>query len=169
MLLAKDGRTLDASITLSPIRDAEGRNIGCSKVIRDITARKRAQALLRRQADLLDQSHDAIFTWRIGVGITYWNRGAEVLYGYTAEEAIGHNSHELLRTRSPIPMQEVEVQIAREGSWYGELRQTTREGREVVVESRLVRVCHDRESFILETNRDITVRRRRGAGSPSDA
>jgi PAS domain S-box-containing protein len=75
MLLAKDGRTLDASITLSPIRDAEGRNIGCSKVIRDITARKRAQALLRRQADLLDQSHDAIFTWRIGVGITYWNRG----------------------------------------------------------------------------------------------
>jgi PAS domain S-box-containing protein len=51
MLLAKDGRTVDASITLSPIRDVEGRNIGCSKIIRDITARKRAQTLLQRQAD----------------------------------------------------------------------------------------------------------------------
>jgi PAS domain S-box-containing protein len=88
MLLAKDGRTFDASITISPIRDAEGRNIGCSKIIRDITARKRTEGLLRRQADLLDQSHDAIFTWKIGGGITYWSRGAELLYGYTAER--GH-------------------------------------------------------------------------------
>jgi PAS domain S-box-containing protein len=160
MLLAKGGRTFNASITISPIRDAEGRNIGCSKIIRDITARKKAQALLRRQADLLDQSHDAIFTWKIGGGITYWNRGAEVLYGYTAEEAIGRSSHELLRTRSSIPMHEVEVQIAREGSWYGELTHTTREGRVVVVESRLVRVCYDSESYALETNRDITARRR---------
>ena len=160
MLLAKNGRTFDASITISPVRDAEGRNMGCSKIIRDITARKRAQALLRRQADLLDQSHDAIFTWEIGAGITYWNRGAEVLYGYTAEEALGRSSHELLRTRSPIPMQEIEVQIAREGSWYGELSHTTREGRVVLVESRLVRVCYDRESYALETNRDITARRR---------
>jgi PAS domain S-box-containing protein len=69
----------------------------------------------------MDQSHDAIFTWKIGGGITYWDRGAEALYGYTKEEAIGQISHELLRTLSSIPMQEVEAQIVREGSWYGEL------------------------------------------------
>jgi hypothetical protein len=42
-------------------------------------------------APRLDQSHDAIFTWKIGGGITYWSRGAELLYGYTAEEAIGRS------------------------------------------------------------------------------
>jgi PAS domain S-box-containing protein len=47
MLLAKNGRTFDASITISPVRDAEGRNIGCSKIIRDITARRRVEEQVR--------------------------------------------------------------------------------------------------------------------------
>jgi PAS domain S-box-containing protein len=87
--------------------------------------------LLRRQADLLDQSHDAIFTWKIGGGITYRGRGAEELYGYTSEEAIGRISHELLQTRAHIGMQDVEAQIAQQDSWYGELTHTTRDGHEI--------------------------------------
>jgi PAS domain S-box-containing protein len=122
-------------------------------------ALRESREQLQRQADLLDQSHDAIFTWKVGGGITYWNRGAEVLYGYTSEEAMGRCSHELLRTRSPIPMVEVEAQIAREGSWYGELTHTTREGRQIAVESRLVRVSYGGEIYTLETNRDITARK----------
>jgi PAS domain S-box-containing protein len=114
---------------------------------------------LHRQADLLDQSHDAIFTWKIGGGTEYWSKGAERLYNYTAEEAIGRSSHELLWTLSPVPMQEIEWQIAREGSWYGELTHTTRDGRTVVVESRLVRVPYNGETYTLETNRDITERK----------
>ena len=80
----------------------EGRVTGTLIIAHDITAHKRAEQQLQRQADLLEQSHDAIFTWKIGGSITYWNRGAETLYGYTKEEAIGQISHELLRTRSPI-------------------------------------------------------------------
>jgi PAS domain S-box-containing protein len=155
----KDGRTIEVSITVSPMRDSEGRLIGASKIVRDITARKQAEKLLQRQADLLDQSHDAIFTWKIGGSITYWSRGAEALYGYTPEEAIGRSSHELLRTRGAVPIQEVEAQIAREGSWYGELAHTTREGRTIVVESRHVRVSYDGEIYALETNRDVTARK----------
>jgi PAS domain S-box-containing protein len=155
----KDGRWVDISLTVSPIRGAEGKIIGASKVARDISERKRERELLRRQADLLDQSHDAIFTWKIGGGIVYWSKGAERLYNYTAEEAIRRSSHELLRTRSPVPMQEIEWQIAREGSWYGELIHTTRDGRTVVVESRLVRVQYSGETYTLETNRDITERK----------
>jgi two-component system, LuxR family, sensor kinase FixL len=85
--------------------------------------------------------------------IAYWNRGAEALYGYTPEEAIGRSRHELLRTRSPIPMEKVEAQIAREGSWYGELAHTTREGGGIVVDSRHVRVSYDGETYALQTNR----------------
>jgi PAS domain S-box-containing protein len=157
--IAKDGRAINVSVTVSPVRNEEGRIIGASKIVRDITERKRAEELLRRQADLLDQSHDAIFTWKIGGGIAYWSRGAERLYGYTAEEAMGRSSHELLRTRSPTLMQEVEAQIAREGSWYGELTHTTRDGRVIPVESRHVRVSYNGETYALETNRDITARK----------
>jgi PAS domain S-box-containing protein len=136
-----------------------GQSWARSRIVRDITERKRERELLRRQADLLDQSHDAIFTWKIGGGIVYWSKGAERLYDYTAEEAIGRSSHELLRTRSPVPMQEIEWQIAREGCWYGELTHTTRDERTVVVESRLVRVQYSGETYTLETNRDISERK----------
>jgi two-component sensor histidine kinase len=57
-------------------------------------------------------------------------------------------------------MQDVEVQIARQGGWYGELTHITRDGREIVVESRLVRVNYDGDLYTLETNRDITARKR---------
>src|SRR5215475_5207924 len=157
--IAKDGRGFDVSVTASPMRDTSGRIIGVSKIVRDITASKQAEAMMRRQADLLDQSHDAIFTWKLGGGITYWSRGAEALYGYTAEEAIGRSGHELLQTRSPVPLHEVEAHVARKGSWYGELTHTTRGGRNIVVESRHVRVCYDGETYALETNRDITSRK----------
>jgi PAS domain S-box-containing protein len=113
----------------------------------------------KQQADLLDLSHDAIFTWKIGGGIMYWNRGAEVLYGYPREEAIGQRSHDLLQTRAHLSMKDVEAQIARQGSWYGELTHTTRDGNEIVVESRLVRVSYDGDLYALETNRDITWRK----------
>jgi PAS domain S-box-containing protein len=162
--IAKDGRVLDVSITASLMRDASGRIIGVSKIVRDITASKQADAALRRQADLLDQSHDAIFTWKLGGGIAYWSRGAEALYGYTAKEAMGRSSHELLQTRSPVPVQEVEAHIAREGSWAGELTHKTREGRSIVVESRHVRVSYDGETYALETNRDITSRKQAEEG-----
>jgi PAS domain S-box-containing protein len=155
----RDGKLLDVSLTVSPVRDAQGNVVGASKIARNITERKQEVEFLRRQADLLDQSHDAIFTWKIGGGIAYWSKGAERLYGYTAEEAIGRISHELLRTRSHVPMQEIERQIAREGSWLGELSHTTRGGRTVMVESRHVRVEYSGQTYALETNRDITERK----------
>jgi PAS domain S-box-containing protein len=156
----KDGSLLDISLTVSPVRGAEGRVIGASKIARDITDQKRIEKLQRRQADLLDLSHDAILSWKIGGGITYWSQGAKKLYGYTSEEAIGRVSHELLQTHAYIAMQDVEAQIVQRGSWYGELTHITRDGREIVVESRLVRVNYDGELYTLETNRDITERKR---------
>jgi PAS domain S-box-containing protein len=129
--------------------------------VEDMTERKHHEELLQRQADLLDQSHDAILTMRTDCrGIAYWSRGAERLYGYTAAEAEGRRVHELLQTRAPIPIEDINAQIIHEGSWYGELTHTTRDGRDIVVESHIVRVSYDGETFALETNRDITQRKR---------
>jgi PAS domain S-box-containing protein len=86
--------------------------------------------------------------------------GRSAAYGWTSEQAVGHISHDLLRTTAPIPMKEVEARIAKNGQWYGELVHTTRDGRTIVVESRLVRVRYGGEAYTLETNRDITERKR---------
>jgi PAS domain S-box-containing protein len=158
--LRKDGSTVWGRLSISCVRGHDGSVEYFVRVVQDISDRKRVEELLRRQADLLDQSHDAIFTWKLGGGIVYWSRGAEVLYGYARNEATGRVSHDLLRTRGHIPMKDIEAQIAREGSWYGELTHTTRDGHEIVVESRHVRVCYDGELYALETNRDITARKR---------
>jgi PAS domain S-box-containing protein len=154
-----DGAIIWAKLTVSCVRKSDGSIDYFVAIVEDISARKRAEASLQRQAELLDQSHDAIFTWKIGGGITYWSRGAEALYGFTAADAMGHRSHELLQTRSSISIHEIEARIASSGSWYGELTHVARDGREIVVESRHVRVIYDGQSYTLETNRDITARK----------
>lgn len=158
--VGKDGSVSWARVVTSCVRHGDGSVDYFVCVAQDINALKHAEEMLRRQADLLDQSHDAIFTWKLGGGIAYWSRGAEALYGYSRDEAIGRVSRDLLRARARIPAGDVEKQLAREDSWCGELAHTTRDGREIIVESRQVRVAYGREVYILESNRDITERKR---------
>ena len=94
--------------------------------------------------------------------ITYWNRRAQELYGWTAEEAIGKRAHELLRTVFPAPIEEIRAELLRSGRWDGELEKTGADGTQVVVASRwsLRRDDQGMPAAILETNNDITERRR---------
>ena len=62
-----------------------------------------AAAALREQAELLDVTHDGVFTRTMDDVITYWNRGAEELYGWKREEAVGSVSHALMHTKFPVP------------------------------------------------------------------
>jgi PAS domain S-box-containing protein len=157
----KDGTITWVRVAASCVRNSDGSIDHFVLVILDVTDRKQADQLLQRQADLLNQSHDAILTMLTGDrGIVYWSRGAERLYGYTAAEAEGRRTHELLQTRAPIPIEDIDAQIVLEGRWYGELTHTTRDGRDIVVESHIVRVSYDGEPFALETNRDITERKK---------
>ena len=87
--VAKDGRRIDVSLTVSPIRDASGAIIGASKMARDITERKRRDELQARLAAIVESSDDAIIGQSLEGIIESWNPGAERLYGYTAAEAIG--------------------------------------------------------------------------------
>lgn len=126
----------------------------------DITERKRAEGAMRRQANLLEQTHDAITVWEFSGKIIFWNRAAEQLYGYSRGEAIGRASHELLQTEHPLPRSVFEAELEREGEWKGELTHRARDGRKILVESRHVLVREvDGRRVVLETNRDITERK----------
>jgi PAS domain S-box-containing protein len=115
---------------------------------------------LQQQANLLDQAHDAIFVWEFSRTIVYWNRGAEHLYGFSRAEAIGRLGHDLLNTEHPMSTTEFEAALERDGEWTGELTQTTRDGRKIIVESRQVMMRDkDGRRLVLETNRDITDRK----------
>jgi PAS domain S-box-containing protein len=116
-----------------------------------------------QQASLLNLTHDTIFVRDMSGVITYWNRGAQELYGWTAEDAIGKRAHDLLQTVFPAPLEEIRAELLRSGRWDGELEKTKADGTQVAVASRwsLQRDEQERPVAILETNNNITERRRR--------
>lgn len=113
----------------------------------------------RRQAALIELSYEPIFVWNLGGGIVEWNKGCEQLYGYAREEAITCVSHQLLNTEHPLSPDTYRQTLLRDGYWSGELRHTTRDGRQVVVESRQQLIESHGQRLVLETNRDITERK----------
>jgi PAS domain S-box-containing protein len=129
-------------------------------VMQDVTKRKESEEALRRQADLLDQSQDAILTWELGGAISHWNCGAQALYGFSPREALGRSVTELLPTTRPVSGEAMEMALERDGHWTGELRRQTKDGREIVVEG-LLAVVRDGtgRKTVLETDRDITERK----------
>jgi len=116
---------------------------------------------LWRQANLIDLSYEPIFTWHFDDGIIEWNKGCEQLYGYDRAEAIGKDSHDLLKTEFPSsPRNEYPDELHQTGQWSGVLKHLARDGREVWVESRQQVIKSDDKHLVLETNRDITDRLR---------
>ena len=94
-----------------------------------------------------------MFAWRLDGSIEFWNAGAERLYGFAPNEAVGRSSHTLLQTKFPIEFTELRSQLLNEHYWSGELRHICKDGHEVTVDSRMQLLGDD---TVLEANRDIT-------------
>jgi PAS domain S-box-containing protein len=116
-----------------------------------------------QQASLLNLTHDTIFVRDMNDIITYWNRGAAELFGWTEDQAVGKHSQQLLQTDFPVPMDEVRQELLRTGRWEGELQKTKADGSRVFVASRwsLRQDEQGRPVAILETNNDISDRKHR--------
>jgi PAS domain S-box-containing protein len=117
---------------------------------------------LREQASLLNLTHDAIYVRDMKGVIRYWNHGAEELYGWPAEYAVGHLSRELLKPVSSLAFAQIEAELLRTGRWQGELLKTRKDGTQLVVASRWSLKRDDRGEpvAILVTSNDISERRR---------
>ena len=118
----------------------------------------RAEKATRQQAALLDLTHDTVFVRDTQDVITFWNRGAQELYGWSAAQAVGRLVHTLLRTRFPVPLEEITQKLRSTGRWEGELIHTRQDNSEVVVASRWSLQRNEASIPIatLETNNDIT-------------
>jgi PAS domain S-box-containing protein len=139
---------------------ADGQPLRILGVNVDITERKQTEQVMYQNARLLDLSHDAILIWSFDGGIVYWNRGAELLYGYTAQEVKGRVTHELLATVHPQGVADFLSTLNRDGEWTGELLHTTRDDRVLAIETRQQIIRNpDGSVLVLELNRDITERK----------
>jgi len=131
-------------------------------ILRDITERQRAEEQLREQATLLDHARDAILVQDLADRIRYWNKSAERLYGWTAEEALDQDLRELVYPGNAPQFAQAKQAVIEKGEWVGELRQTTKDGKELVAEGHwtLVRDDAGRPKFIFVINTDITEKKK---------
>jgi two-component system, cell cycle sensor histidine kinase and response regulator CckA len=164
--IRKDGRRIHIALTVSPIRDSSGVVVGASSIKRDISRQKRTDAAL---ALATAKSHDLALALDAAQTIihdpdgriTYWSSGSARLYGWTAEEAVGRLSQELLQTVFPADKDEIKTLLLARGRWEGELTHIAKDGRRVYVASQWVlqKGEHGEAVSVTEVNTDITARR----------
>jgi two-component system CheB/CheR fusion protein len=157
------GRWYD--VRMRPYRTVEDKIDGVVITFVDMTewrqieeALRESERQLRQQKRLVELSRAPIFVWDFDDGIVEWNRGSEELYGYTRAEAVGRRKQELLGLEA-YDLEQLWAELLKEGSWCGELRHKTKDGRELTVESRMQLESFDDRRLVLESVRDISERK----------
>lgn len=143
-----------------PIKDECGKVTLWCGTNTDVTEQRNASQRLRQLARLIELSHEPILVRNPQSGIVLWNRGCEVLYGYSQLEAVGKNTHDLLHSSHAGSSVDIEKELESNGTWSGELKRVTKDGSEVWVDCRKELIRWSDDSVILETNRDITQTRK---------
>lgn len=169
----RTGRRLRARVVAEPRRDEHGEIAQVIGTFQDtsemVAAREAAREALRRreieladQAALLDEATDAIVVRDLDHRLTYWNRSAERLYGWRAEEVLGRSVRDLLHAGDPTAFDAAYRELLLEDAWAGVLTPRRRSGEEVVIEARwsLVRDASGAPRSVLAIATDVTEQRR---------
>lgn len=153
----KDGGLCFTEMTLAAVCGADGEISHFIIIQQDITERKRTAEMMREQAQLLNQANDAIYVRSFDGVVSYWNEGAERLYGWSRAEAIGRQISDL-NVEEAMNAADVNCRLLKDGNWIGERRQVTRGGQEIMAFCRLTAVKDEsgQPSFVFAINTDIT-------------
>lgn len=153
----KDGSEIDVEITASIITK-DNQPIGFIDIIRSITERKKTEKMLKKQAELIDLSPSAIIVTDEQRVINFWNKGAERLYGFTKDEALGQKINILLKAIYPKPIEEITSYLKDGKQWIAEVTHYSKDNKEMNVQTDWA-AFKDRNGEIieiLESNTDIT-------------
>lgn len=154
--IRKDGSRVPIMIGGALMEESQQSVVG---FVLDISERKQAEQKIVEQAALLDITTDAILVRDLNNQIQYWNKGAEGLYGWKTEEAIGKNANELLYRQETLDqLENSRKSLTEYGVWHSELHQVTKASKDIIVASRwiLVRDEDGQPKSILTVNTDIT-------------
>lgn len=158
-LYQSNGKLTWISINSQPLfHDNDPIPYGVIASFSDISDRKQAQEKIGEQAALLDIATDAILVRDFESRIIFWNQGAERMYGWPAEEAIGQDPQQLFYRKNSQHLKVALKAVIKSGSWQGELRTFTKSGSEIVVQSRWT-LMYDgagQPTSILSVDTDIT-------------
>ncbi|MCC3453153.1 MAG: PAS domain S-box protein [Microcoleus sp. PH2017_29_MFU_D_A] len=156
-----DGEEIPVSQVIIAHKSQSGEVEFMSTIARNITERKRTEQALQQNLQMLDLASDALIVRDIDGTINYWNQGAQRMYGFTKQEALGQLTHTLFHTMFPQPLEIISAQLAERDYWEGELIHTTKYHTKITVFSRwnLQRDEQGKPKAILETNNDITGRK----------
>ncbi|HEY3066055.1 MAG TPA: PAS domain S-box protein [Methylomirabilota bacterium] len=161
--VAKDGRLLNISLTVSPVRDSAGRIVGASKIARDVTERMRGDMVRGRLAAIVDSAEDVIVGKTLEGVITSWNAAAERTFGWTAGEAEGRHITLIVPEDRRAEEEDVLARIRRgERVEHFETVRVTKDGRLLDMSLTVSPIIDSRGRIIgvSKIARDVTERRR---------
>jgi PAS domain S-box-containing protein len=131
------GREIAAEVTASALKAMRAESAATAEKPKPKELKKKQRHEPTVQEAMLDQ-RDSVMVRTFEGKINFWNSGAQHLYGWSTDEAIGKVSHDLLKTQFPESLAKIDAELRKNGIWHGKLVHATRDGRRVVVESRWV-------------------------------
>src|SRR5579859_1075322 len=155
----KDGLVFEAELSIGHVKDG-----GMVCTFRDISERKAQEQQLLLHASLQESVNDAVLTMDMGNRIQSWNRAAERIYGWKAEEVVGRNAfNEVLRAPAGTEGEREGIlqALQEQGTWQGEIRRLRKDGTEldILVSTTLLKDEQDIPHGVVAVHHDITERK----------
>ncbi len=158
----RSGEWLHLLVTLSKLKGGQGENIGALAVVRDITQQRRNEAKIAFMARMVDNTNEGMYSVTNDFKVLTWNKGAEEIYGFKAEEVIGRSVYDFIRSTLTVEQRtKIREKIKSSEKWQDELEHFTKEGKliHILASTSAIKNASGETIGFVSIARDITERK----------